>query len=106
MNVCYTCGTPAHWKSLQAGHGISGRGNSILFEIAVIRPQCVACNLYKHGNYEVFIPKLIKEIGIKAYEDFVTMSKKPRKLTKEWYEGEIAYYQSWVDELIVRDTGI
>jgi hypothetical protein len=106
LNVCYTCDTPKFWKELQAGHGISGRGNSILFEIAIIRPQCYACNIHKHGNYEVFIPKLIHEIGLKTYEDFVSMSKKPRKLTSEWYESEIAYYQSWVDELITRDAGI
>ena len=106
LNVCYTCGEPKFWKELQAGHGISGRGNAILFEIAIIKPQCYQCNIRKHGNYEVFVPKLCREIGLEAYENFVIMSKKPRKLTKEWYEGEIAYYQSWIDEFLVRDSGI
>ena len=29
--TCFTCDTVKPWKEMQAGHGISGRTNSILF---------------------------------------------------------------------------
>jgi len=86
MCVCYTCGVRRHWKEMQAGHGISGRGNAILFELQIIRVQCMPCNIYKHGNYQVFIPKLIKEIG-NEYERLEKKSHSVVKLDRKWYEG-------------------
>jgi hypothetical protein len=52
-----------HWKEAQAGHGLSGRGNSILFDPEICRPQCISCNIFKGGNYDIFHQKLIKETG-------------------------------------------
>jgi hypothetical protein len=90
---CYTCGKRLPLKEAQAGHGISGRGNAILFEPLVVRPQCVQCNIYKHGNYEAFIPKLIREIGQEKYEELVRYSKQPVKRRRAYYESEIINYK-------------
>jgi hypothetical protein len=97
---CYTCDTRRHWKEMQAGHGISGRGNAILFDLRIIRPQCPTCNLGRGGsfmgrggNYPVFIPKLIKEMGIDVYESLVIGSHKEVKLSRDWYAEQKEFYK-------------
>src|SRR3990167_5456841 len=62
---CYTCGTWSHWKQIQSGHAIPGRHAAVLFDEEIIRPQCPRCNgnWGLRGNYQVFVPKLIREHG-------------------------------------------
>ena len=72
MVHCYTCSSVRHYKELDAGHAVPGLKNHCRYDIRIIRPQCDTCNRRKSGNLSVFIPKLIKEIGIKAYEDAAT----------------------------------
>jgi len=78
---CFTCGVQKPIKEMQAGHGVSGRTNGVLFLEEVVRPQCVACNMFKGGMYEVFIPKLIDLYGRDGYEEFVRLKNTPRKFT-------------------------
>ena len=66
---CYTCGKKYFWKKIQAGHAFGGRGNSVLFDTDIIRPQCYACNCINHGRYDVFIPKLEREKGSKFIQE-------------------------------------
>ncbi len=82
---CFTCGIVKPWKELQCGHGISGRGNYILFLEKVCFPQCKSCNIFRGGNYEVFIPKLIKMYSHKKYNEWVANSRKPLKQNKSDY---------------------
>jgi len=86
---CYTCGKIDLWKNLQAGHGIGGRGNYILFQDDVVRPQCYYCNGPLRGNYEIFVPKLIGEIGAKRYNEHLDASRQVCKLPKGFYEDKI-----------------
>ena len=64
---CYTCGRKMFWKEAQAGHGLSGRGNSILFDEEIVKPQCASCNIFKGGNYDSFHSRLIEENGIEWF---------------------------------------
>jgi hypothetical protein len=89
FSTCYTCGIKKHYRELQCGHGISGRGNAILFDKRICRPQCPQCNIFKHGNYQVFVPKLCKEIGVDLYQEIEKSSHKPVKLSRNWLESEI-----------------
>lgn len=73
---CYTCTTRKPWKLMQAGHGISGRNNGVLFLEQVVRPQCMACNVFARGRYQVFTFKLIKELGMEEYERLNTIARK------------------------------
>ena len=83
--TCYTCGKPMPWRESQAGHGISGRGGFVLFLEEVIKPQCPTCNIFKQGDYNVFIPKLVEEYTLDQYQDWVRESRKPFKRTKGDY---------------------
>jgi len=90
---CYTCGTVKHWKEMQAGHAISGRGNSVLFDESIIRPQCVGCNIFKGGEYGIFAAKLIRENGSDWYEDKCRQKSQPVKFTNDYMEKLINEYQ-------------
>lgn len=66
MCECYTCGRKMKWndKNCQAGHGIGGRTNSVLFEEDIVRVQCYGCNVCQYGKLDEFGAKLRNEIGI------------------------------------------
>lgn len=80
---CYTCGKLKTIKELQAGHGIGGRGNSILFEERVVRPQCAGCNIFGRGQYRIFTRKLIAELGLDVYDELTTQADTLKKLTEK-----------------------
>lgn len=65
MCECYTCGIKKPWKEMQAGHGIGGRSNSVLFNEEIVRPQCYGCNICQSGKLDEFGLKLREEIGNK-----------------------------------------
>lgn len=51
--VCVTCGRVARWddkSTINTGHFVAGRSNSILFEELNVAPQCVACNCHGSGQ--------------------------------------------------------
>ena len=81
--TCYTCGVSKPIPDMQAGHAIQGRGNSILFETDGIRPQCAGCNVWQGGRLDVFIPKLIDEIGRERYDELLALKSKSVKFSIE-----------------------
>ena len=96
---CYTCGIVDHWKNMDCGHGIGGRGNFVLFLEEICRPQCKKCNIFLSGNYESFIPKLIIEYGIWKYSCWTTEAKKPFKRQKSDYMDIIDDYTARLAEM-------
>lgn len=74
MVACYTCGNKLHWKEAQAGHGIGGRNNAILFNEDLVRVQDVGCNVFGRGKYAIFTRKLIDELGLEKYDELVSLS--------------------------------
>ena len=77
---CVTCGNIKLFTELQAGHGIGGRSNSILFDEELVNAQCVYCNYHKKGNYENYIEVLIDRHGREWYDKKKYISKQPCKL--------------------------
>ncbi len=63
FNSCYTCGARKHWKELQAGHYVSRAYLTLRYEPKNVKPQCLACNLFKKGNLDVYAIRLIEEYG-------------------------------------------
>jgi len=96
---CYTCNKLMHWKEAQAGHGLSGRGGSILFDTEIIRPQCMQCNVFKNGNFDIFHAKLIKENGLEWFNEKVEQKHKTRQFTRQELEVMIDDYKSKLKEL-------
>ena len=72
MFYCISCARP---KELghggHAGHLVSGRHNSVLFDEDGVNAQCAYCNDHLKGNYAEYRPRLVKKIGedrVKACE--------------------------------------
>jgi hypothetical protein len=61
--------------------GIPGRTNATLFLEPIIRPQCIACNIFRRGRYDVFTPKLIEELGAEEYHRLSLIANKTIKFT-------------------------
>ena len=80
--ICYTCGDYSRWLEMQAGHAIPGRHNAVLFDEEIVKVQCVACNIFKRGNYPIFTTKLIKAHGMEWWENKLANSRKTVKYTR------------------------
>lgn len=95
--TCYTCGIKKPIKEMQAGHGFSGRGNSILFELDIIRPQCYGCNCCNSGKLDIFTYKLRKELGEKRFNELWQQKQKTKKFTIQELEEKIAWFTKELD---------
>ena len=92
--TCYTCGNSAPWKEIQAGHGIGGRTNAVLFDEEIVKPQCVACNIFLRGNYTIFTTKLIKQHGMQWWENKLINSRLLIKHSRADLEEIIRNYKA------------
>ena len=72
--TCITCGKKGHWKTggIQAGHFISRKHYSTRWDERNVKPQCVACNVYRAGEqykYSLYLgEKLSKDLYNKSQE--------------------------------------
>ena len=97
--ICYTCGLRKHWKDgMQAGHGFSGRGNSILYEESVIRVQCIGCNCMNSGKLDTFTYKLRTELGDERFEELWRLKHTQVKFLREELEELIQVYKDRLAE--------
>jgi len=96
---CYTSGVRAHWKELQCGHAIGGRHNAVLLDEEICRPQTVAENIFKRGNYPVFTAKLIRENGLEWFESKLEGARQIVKLTRSDYESTIESLKAKLEAL-------
>lgn len=96
---CYTCGAVAHWKEHQAGHAIPGRHNAVLLDEDVVRVQCISCNIFRRGNYPVFVTKLIKEHSASWFEQKLSDARKTIKYSRSDWMGFIDQYKKKLEGL-------
>ena len=100
--LCYTCGKQGTIKTMQAGHGIAGRNNAVLFEEDLVRPQCVGCNLFGGGKYAIFMDKLIKEYGENKFANLVRMSALTFQYKAKDYQDIYETYKQKLQDLLAR----
>jgi len=100
--ICYTCGKKLPWKKMQAGHGFSGRGNAILLEEKIIRPQGYGCNICNSGKLDIFIQKLRTELGDKEFEILWKQKHTIRKFTINELEEIIMNYEIRLKKLMIK----
>lgn len=91
---CVTCGGVGHWKDMQAGHFIRGRGNSVLFDDNCVHVQCYRCNVIFSGNYVEYTLYMLKEYGEEEVDRLRGLKNISRKFTEsELKELEEKYKQ-------------
>ena len=93
MVRCYTCGVVKPIKEMQCGHGFGGRGNSILFDEEIVRPQCYSCNVMKGGEYDTFHGKLIEENGVDWFKAKLRQKSQSRQFTRQELADMYEYYR-------------
>jgi len=99
-NYCYTCDKRLHYTELQAGHGLGGRTNAILFDEELVKPQCKRCNIFLNGNYEVFHAKLIEEHGLEWFKEKLKLKNSNKQFTADELQKLYEYYKKQVDKLL------
>lgn len=75
--TCVTCGKQGHWKTggIQAGHFISRKHYSTRWDERNVKPQCVACNVYRSGEAYLYSLYLGHNLSDELYQ-------KSQKITK------------------------
>lgn len=97
--TCYTCNNRMHYKEIQAGHGLGGRTNAVLFMEEFVRPQDVGCNMFGGGKYAVFTKKLMDEYGSEEYYRLVRQANIPVTYTIEDYQNIEKKYKEKLNNL-------
>ncbi len=71
LGKCVTCNKAFPFKSLQAGHFISGRTNSVLFDERLVYSQCLTAesNINMYGNYTKSIASIVIGDAVQAFDE-------------------------------------
>lgn len=97
--TCYTCGKRLPWKGMDCGHCISRRFTNTRFELDNLRCQCQFCNRNLHGNYEVYYPKLRKELGQQRFDELWQMARGGDKISTVELEVLLNKYKNMLKNL-------
>lgn len=65
---CYTCDAVKPWKEMQNGHFVSRTHLSTRWLEDNCRVQCMPCNVWKRGNYDIYALRLTQEKGSEILE--------------------------------------
>jgi hypothetical protein len=93
--TCVTCSKKFHWKEIQAGHFMSRKHYSIRWDERNVKPQCVACNVYRAGEQYKYSLYLGNNLSQKLLEE----SRELRKFTNIELEEMISDYSDRLKKL-------
>lgn len=82
---CVTCNRSYPFKSLQAGHFISGRGSAVLFDERLVYSQCYGCNVGHGGAYVEYFVFMEGEVGREKIDEFRALKNTTKKYTEQDY---------------------
>lgn len=83
--ICFTCGVKKDWKEQQCGHFIRRSNRNTRWDEQNCHCQCVACNIFKSGNYPVYALNLINEYGAEIIEEL----NRRGNIIKKWSAEEL-----------------
>lgn len=96
---CITCGQFHGIKNMDAGHFLSRRFLSTLFDEDNCRPQCLKCNRYQQGRSYEFEVALISEIGIEKVNELKAKAKEYQPESIDLYQEISEKYHKKVNEM-------
>lgn len=92
--ACFTCGRWDVWKNLDAGHYIAKSVSlSLRFDERNVKPQCTACNRFRHGNLTQYALALQELYGTEILGQLNAEKHQITKFTRFGYEEMIQKYQ-------------
>lgn len=97
MCTCVTCGKQGHWKTggIQAGHFISRKHYNTRWDEDNVKPQCVACNVYRAGEQYKYSLYLGSNLSNKLYQK----SQEITKFTNVELQEMINHYSTLLKKL-------
>jgi hypothetical protein len=78
---CFTCGVTKNWKELQNGHYISRSVKSLRFDERNCHPQCVGCNIFKHGAMDEYALALQRKYGDDILKELNQLKNQSKRFT-------------------------
>jgi len=81
--TCFTCGKYERSSNMHAGHFISRRHNSTLFDERNVHAQCSLCNAFRNGEPHIYAEKLINIYGHAFLLEMIAKSKQIKKFTRQ-----------------------
>jgi hypothetical protein len=96
--TCFTCGDVKYWKYQQNGHYVSRTHMSLRYDEVNCNCQCIGCNVFKHGNMDVYAINLIKRHGEGVLQRLNQMKNTIRKWSTVEMEKEIERYKLKIKE--------
>jgi len=95
--TCVTCGKVGHWKTggIQAGHFISRKHYSTRWNEDNVKPQCVACNVYRAGEQYKYSLYLGSNLSNELYQK----SQEITKFTNVELQEMIDFYSTQLKRL-------
>ncbi|MCP6720473.1 MAG: recombination protein NinG [Patescibacteria group bacterium] len=97
---CFTCGRITEFAYLQAGHFISGRNGSILFDERGCHAQCAYCNTGLDGNKRAYEKKMQQLYDLETIDKLRILAGQVRKYSVGELEQLAIYYREKTTELI------
>jgi hypothetical protein len=97
---CCSCGRVKPIKEMDAGHFISRRHKSILFDESNVHAQCVYCNRHLSGNWEGYFEFMLAEYGQIEIDRLLQARNEIKKFTIADYLEIEAKYKTLRGELL------
>lgn len=95
FNTCFTCGVRKPWTELQCGHYISRSIMSLRYDEINCNPQCLACNVFKKGNMDIYAIKLMDKHGDGVIRILNEIRWKPFKYSRQDLLDLIEKYEKY-----------
>ena len=70
-----------NWKELQNGHYISRSVKSLRFDERNCHPQCVGCNIFKHGAMDEYALALQRKYGDDILKELNKLKNQSKRFT-------------------------
>lgn len=81
--TCITCGKHQLGQQMHAGHFVSRRHSSTLFNEKNVHAQCASCNMYRNGEPHIYATIIIERYGIDIFNDLVKLGREQKKFTRQ-----------------------
>jgi len=91
--TCFTCGKKGDISSMQNGHYVSRMHMSLRYSLINCNCQCVGCNVFKHGNMDVYALNLQRVYGADVLKELQRVKNTLTKFTRMDYEDLITKYK-------------
>lgn len=99
---CISCDAEKHWKELQAGHYVAkSLSLALRYHEKNVHAQCVACNLWRHGNPTSYALALQRKYGDTILEelDQIRKSNEGMKISPSDYQEMIETYKNKLEAM-------